>query len=171
MKVLILNGPNLNLLGEREPEIYGTITLAEVEKMCRERAATLGVDLDFRQTNHEGELIDWLQEARRAVDAVVLNPAAFTHYSLALRDAIAACDIPVIELHLSNIYAREQWRATSVISGVAAAVIAGLGPRGYPLAIEAATGFRRELGEVAPLPGGTELHTLEDANPRSRKEI
>lgn len=144
MRVLILNGPNLNLLGEREPEIYGTTTLAEVEKMCRERAAALGVDLDFRQTNHEGELIGWLQEARGAVDAVVLNPAALTHYSLALRDAISACGIPVIELHLTNIHAREPWRATSVISGVAAGVIAGLGPVSYLLAIEAATSLRRE---------------------------
>ncbi len=144
MKVLVLNGPNLNLLGDREPEIYGMTTLAEVEKMCRERAAALGIDLDFRQTNHEGELIGWLQEARHVVDVVVLNPAALTHYSLALRDAIVACGIPVIELHLSNIYAREQWRATSVISGVAAAVIAGLGPSGYLLAIEAATGLGKE---------------------------
>jgi 3-dehydroquinate dehydratase-2 len=149
MKVLVLNGPNLNLLGEREPEVYGTVTLAEVEKMCRERAAALGVDLDFRQSNHEGELIDWLHEARREVDAVVLNPAALTHYSLALRDAITACAIPVIELHLSNIHAREPWWAASVISGVAAAVIAGLGPRGYVLAIEAASGLAKPPAGLA----------------------
>lgn len=132
-----MNGPNLNLLGEREPEIYGTQTLAEVEKMCREKAAELGAEIDFRQTNHEGEMIDWLQEAKQDAQGVVLNSAAFTHHSLAVRDAVSACGLPVIEVHISNIYAREAWRATSVISGVSVGVIAGLGVRGYLLAIEA----------------------------------
>lgn len=137
MKIFVLNGPNLNLLGEREPEIYGTKTLAEVEKMCREMAVDLGAEIDFRQTNHEGELIDWLQEAKREADGVVLNPAAFTHHSMAVRDAVSACGVPVIEVHISNIYGREAWRAKSVISEVAKGVIAGLGIRGYLLAIEA----------------------------------
>jgi 3-dehydroquinate dehydratase-2 len=137
LNIFVLNGPNLNLLGEREPEIYGTKTLAEVEKMCREMAVDLGAEIDFRQTNHEGELIDWLQEAKREADGVVLNPAAFTHHSMAVRDAVSACGVPVIEVHISNIYGREAWRAKSVISEVAKGVIAGLGIRGYLLAIEA----------------------------------
>jgi 3-dehydroquinate dehydratase-2 len=137
MKVYVLNGPNLNLLGERQPEVYGTTTLAEVEEMCRKKGADLGVDIEFRQTNSEGELIDWLHEAKREAGGVVMNPAALTHYSLALREAVAAVEIPVIELHISNIYAREQWRAKSVVSAVARGVVAGLGVRGYEVAIEA----------------------------------
>lgn len=137
MKILVLNGPNLNLLGERELEIYGTTTLAEVEKMCQQKAEELGAEIDFRQTNHEGELIDWLQGAKEDAQGVVLNSAAFTHHSLAVRDAVSACGLPVIEVHISNIYAREAWRATSVISEVSVGVIAGLGVRGYLLAIEA----------------------------------
>lgn len=143
MKIFVLNGPNLNLLGEREPNIYGKATLAEVEKMCRERAETLGLEIDFRQTNDEGELIGWLQEARGEADGVVLNPAAFTHYSLAVRDAVAATELPVIEVHISNIYAREPWRARSVVSGVARGVVAGLGVIGYLLAIEALADMKK----------------------------
>ncbi len=137
MKILVLNGPSLNLLGEREPDIYGAESLGDVEKMCRERAAELGHDLDFRQTNDEGKLIDWLQEARTGADGVVLNPAGLTHYSIALRDAVAACEMPVVEVHISNIYAREPFRQKSVISGVATGVISGLGTHGYVLALEA----------------------------------
>lgn len=132
-----MNGPNLDLLGEREPEIYGTRTLEEVEKLCRERAAELGCDLEFRQTNDEGQLIEWLHEARSEADGIVINPAAFTHYSMTVREAVAICEVPVIEVHISNIYAREEWRAKSVISGVATGVIAGLGTFGYLRAIEA----------------------------------
>lgn len=132
-----MNGPNLDLLGEREPEIYGTRTLEEVEKLCRERAAELGCDLEFRQTNDEGQLIEWLHEARNEADGIVINPAAFTHYSMTVREAVAICEVPVIEVHISNIYAREEWRAKSVISGVATGVIAGLGTFGYLRAIEA----------------------------------
>lgn len=142
MKIFVINGPNLNLLGEREPEIYGTATLSDVEKMCRERAEELGAEIDFRQTNDEGELIGWLQEAKQSADAVVLNPAAFTHYSLAVRDAISATGVPVIEVHISNIYGREEWRAKSVVSPVARGVIAGLGVKGYLLAIEALAGSK-----------------------------
>lgn len=143
MKIFVLNGPNLDLLGEREPEVYGRTTLADLEKMCLERAEALGAEIDFRQTNDEGELIGWLHEARSDADAIVLNPAAFTHYSLAVREAVAAAGRPVIEVHLSNIYAREEWRARSVISGVARGVIAGFGAGGYLLAIEALAGGER----------------------------
>lgn len=137
MKICIFNGPNLDLLGVREPEVYGTTTLAEVEEMCRKKAAELGIEVEFRQTNHEGRLIDWLHEARESASGVVINPAAFTHYSYALREAVSAIGLPVIELHISNIYAREEWRAHSVISGVASGVVAGLGVKGYEVALEA----------------------------------
>ena len=137
MKIFVLNGPSLNLLGEREPDIYGAETLEDVETMCREWASELGHDLDFRQTNDEGQLIDWLQDARSGADGVVLNPAGLSHYSIALRDAVAACEMPVVEVHISNIYAREPFRQKSVISGVATGVISGLGTHGYVLALEA----------------------------------
>lgn len=137
MKVFVLNGPNLNLLGEREPEVYGTTTLADIEKMVKKRAENLKAEVEFRQTNHEGVLVDWIQEASRQADGVVLNPAALSHYSLAVRDAVSACGLPVVEVHLSNIFGREPWRAKSVVSGVAAGVIVGLGPLGYVRALEA----------------------------------
>lgn len=140
-----MNGPNLDLLGEREPEIYGTRTLEEVEKLCRERAAELGCDLEFRQTNDEGQLIEWLHEARSEADGIVINPAAFTHYSMTVREAVALCEVPVIEVHISNIYAREEWRAKSVISGVATGVIAGLGTLGYLRAIETLSEMIKEV--------------------------
>lgn len=148
MKLFVLNGPNLNLLGEREPSIYGGTTLAELEEMCRERAAGHGLDLDFRQTNEEGRLVDWLQQARSESDGVVLNPAAFTHYSVAVRDAVQACGKPVVEVHISNIFAREEFRATSLISPVAAGVISGLGVRGYLLAIDALAAMLRSVPEA-----------------------
>lgn len=144
MKVFVLNGPSLNMLGERQPLIYGTTTLAEVEQMCRARASQHGFEVDFRQTNDEGTLVDWLQEARHGADGVVLNAAAFSHYSLAVRDAVQACGKPVIEVHISNIFAREEFRATSVISAVAVGVISGLGVQGYLAAIDALAGI---LGE------------------------
>lgn len=137
MKIMILNGPSLNLLGSREPEVYGTTTLDEIAGMCTERGRTIGLDVDFRQTNDEAQLIMWLHEARETAAGIVMNPAAFTHYSLALRDAVTAVGLPVVEVHLSNIYGREEWRARSVISGVATGVIAGLGPTGYLLALDA----------------------------------
>ncbi|MBW3589083.1 MAG: type II 3-dehydroquinate dehydratase [Actinobacteria bacterium] len=137
MKVFVLNGPNLNLLGEREPEVYGTTTLGDIEKLVKSRAEDLKAEVDFRQTNHEGVLVDWLQEARGQADGVVLNPAALSHYSLAVRDAVVACGLPVVEVHLSNIFGREPWRAKSVVSGVADGVIVGLGPLGYVRALEA----------------------------------
>lgn len=128
MNVLILNGPNLNLLGQRQPEIYGSATLADVEAGCR--ALELGA-LDFRQSNHEGQLVDWIQEARGAQDAIVINPGAYGHTSIAILDALNAFDGAVVEVHLSNIHRREPFRHHSHISARADAVIAGLGPEGY----------------------------------------
>ena len=140
MKIHILNGPNLNLLGRREPEVYGKQTLADIEKACRERAAALGAEVTFLQTNSESELIGWIHEARDKADALIINPAAFSHYSLAVREALAALEKPAIEVHLSNIYAREPWRRRSVVSGVVRGVIAGLGATGYLLALDALAG-------------------------------
>ena len=138
----VLNGPNLNLLGMREPLIYGKATLADVEHSCREVADELGWSLDFRQTNREGELVDWIQEAGEAQSAgeavgVVLNAAAYTHTSIALHDAIAGSGARVIEVHISNVHQREPFRHLSYVSPVAAGIIVGLGVTGYPLALRA----------------------------------
>jgi 3-dehydroquinate dehydratase-2 len=138
--VFVLNGPNLNLLGARSPLIYGSSTLADVERLCRETAAGLGLDVDFRQTNREGELVDWLQEAGAAVAAgsaigAVLNPAAYSHTSIALPDAIEGASLPLIEVHISNVHQRESFRHHSYVSPVAAGVIVGMGVTGYQLAI------------------------------------
>jgi 3-dehydroquinate dehydratase-2 len=140
--VLILNGPNLNLLGTRRPEVYGTATLADAEQLCRREAAGLGLEVTFRQSNHEGQLIDWIQEAglaARAGDCIgaVFNPGAFTHTSVALHDAIEGVQLPVIEVHVSNVHNREEFRHHSWISPVARGTIIGLGIHGYPLAIRA----------------------------------
>lgn len=139
--MFVLNGPNLNLLGTRETAVYGSATLTDVEKLCRDAADGLGLDVDFRQTNHEGDLVDWIQEAGRGaaegrVLGVVINPAAYTHTSIALHDAIAAVDVPVIECHLTNVHARESFRHHSHVSPVARAIVVGFGVAGYPLAIE-----------------------------------
>jgi 3-dehydroquinate dehydratase-2 len=136
--IFVLNGPNLNLLGTREPEIYGRDTLADIEAACVARAKTLGMTVDFRQTNSEGQLVDWLHEARDKASAVVLNAGAYTHTSIALHDAIKSLDVPVIETHLSNPAAREPFRHVSTISGVAKGVISGFGRVSYILAVEAA---------------------------------
>jgi len=138
MTVLFLNGPNLNLLGTRQPEIYGRTTLSDIEAMVRQRAEVLGVVIEFRQTNHEGELVTWLQQSRGKADAIVLNAAAYTHTSVALRDAITACEVPTIEIHLSNIHAREEFRHRSFIAPVCRGQISGFGPRSYLLGLEAA---------------------------------
>lgn len=135
--IFVLNGPNLNLLGQREPEIYGSETLAELETRVAGKAQSLGLTVDFRQTNSESQLVDWLQEARSAADGVILNAAGYTHTSIALRDAVLACETPVIEVHLSNPYAREAFRAHSYVSDVARGVICGLGAVGYELALDA----------------------------------
>ena len=136
-KIMLLNGPNLNMLGTRQPEIYGYDTLAEIEARVRERAAAHGLDLDFRQSNHEGELVTWIQEARTACAGIIINPAAYTHTSVAIPDALATCGFPVIELHLSNIHKREAFRRHSHVSPVATGVILGFGAYGYELALEA----------------------------------
>ena len=138
MRILFLNGPNLNLLGQREPEVYGRTTLADIEAKVRARASNLGAEIDFRQSNLEGELVTWIQQAKGNFDVIVLNAAAYTHTSIALRDAISAVGIPTIEIHLSNIHAREQFRHQSLIAPVCRGQIVGFGANSYVLAVEAA---------------------------------
>ena len=138
LTIYVLNGPNLNLLGEREPAIYGTATLEDLEKLSQAVAAPLGATVVFRQSNHEGELVDWVQEARRQAAAVVINAGGYTHTSVALHDALKVLTIPVVEVHLSNPGNREDFRHKSLVSPAASGVIAGFGPLGYRLAIEAA---------------------------------
>lgn len=140
--VYVLNGPNLNLLGTREPETYGGATLQEVERLCRERAKAHRLEVEFRQSNHEGELIDWIHEAAaREAAGIVLNAGAYTHTSVAIRDAVAAVKVPVIEVHISNIFARESFRHHSHIAGVAKASLCGFGIAGYGLAIDGLAGL------------------------------
>lgn len=138
MKILFLNGPNLNLLGQREPEVYGRTTLGDIEAKVRERAAKFKADIEFRQSNIEGELVNWVQEAKGKFEVIVLNAAGYTHTSVALRDAIAAVGVPTIEIHLSNVHAREEFRHTSLIAPVCRGQIAGFGADSYVLAVEAA---------------------------------
>ncbi len=135
--ILILNGPNLNLLGQRQPEVYGATTLAEIEAMCRAKADALSLSLAFHQSNSEGALVDMIHAAQGTHDGIILNAGAYTHTSIALMDAITSVGLPVIELHLSNVHAREEFRHISFISKVAVGVICGFGPKGYELAIEA----------------------------------
>jgi 3-dehydroquinate dehydratase-2 len=135
--VFVLNGPNLNMLGKREPGIYGGKSLADIEDDCAATGKRLGLKVDFRQTNIEGTLVDWIQEAADGAEGIVINPGAYTHTSVAVHDAIRAIGKPVIEVHLSNIFAREPFRHHSYVSPVAAGVICGLGPQGYVLALEA----------------------------------
>jgi 3-dehydroquinate dehydratase-2 len=137
VKILFLNGPNLNLLGQREPDVYGRMTLAEIENKVRERANELKVEIDFRQSNLEGELVDWIHQAKGKIDVIVLNAAAYTHTSIALRDAIVAVGIPTIEIHLSNVHAREEFRHKSLIAPVCFGQIVGFGAKSYILAVEA----------------------------------
>src|SRR5437868_14597447 len=145
--VFILNGPNLNLLGVREPATYGYDTLADVEERSLARAAALDLTIDFRQTNHEGQLVDWIQEARESADGIILNAGALTHTSVAVLDALLAADLPVIEVHLSNIFRRESFRHHSYVSLAATGVICGLGAQGYERALDAlANLIEREPG-------------------------
>ncbi len=135
--VLILNGPNLNMLGLRQPEIYGRETLADLEALCRDKGEALGLAVDFRQSNSEGDLITWAQEARTKADGLLVNAGGFSHTSVALMDALLACEKPVIEVHISNIFRRETFRHHSYVSFAARGVICGLGPKGYTIALEA----------------------------------
>lgn len=144
--IFVLNGPNLNLLGTREPRIYGTQTLAEINTMLEQRAKALKLKLDVRQSNHEGVLVDWLHEALAKASAVIINAGAYSHTSVALRDAVAALPIPVIEVHLTNIYAREGFRRQSLLGQVARGSIIGMGPLGYMLALDAAAHLCKGAG-------------------------
>src|SRR5437899_3202572 len=137
MKLLFLNGPNLNLLGQREPEVYGRATLADIEAKVRERATQLDAEVDFRQSNLEGELVVWIQQAKGKHDVIVINAAAYTHTSIALRDAISAVGVPTIEIHLSNIHSREDFRHKSLLAPVCVGQISGFGAYSYILAVEA----------------------------------
>jgi 3-dehydroquinate dehydratase II len=138
VRFLVLHGPNLNLLGRREPQVYGSATLAAIDRRLREHARQRGVRVECRQSNHEGQHLEWLHAAEAdGFDGVVLNPGAFTHYSIALRDAVAAIGVPVVEVHLSNIHAREPWRHQSVIAAVARGQVLGFGPLSYVLGLDA----------------------------------
>ena|ERR1043166_1857001 len=137
IKILVLNGPNLNLLGKRQPEIYGRLTLAEINKKIQALAKELGVEVTIRQSNSEGELVTWIQDAPKEFNAVVINPAAYTHSSIAMRDAITAAGIPTVEVHISNIYKREEFRRHSYIAGAAVGQIAGFGVNSYLLGLRA----------------------------------
>jgi 3-dehydroquinate dehydratase-2 len=141
--IYVLSGPNLNLLGTREPEIYGRQTLEDVRQLCEARAAKLGCEVVFRQSNHEGELIDWIHEAREKASALVINPAGYGHTSVALLDALKAVGVPVVECHLSNPAAREPFRRKNYVSLAAAGVVSGFGAASYELAVEAAAGLAR----------------------------
>lgn len=135
--VLVLNGPNLNMLGVREPQIYGSMTLDDLEGACQDRAEQLGLQIDFRQSNHEGELVTWIQQARTEHDGIVINAGAYSHTSVAIMDALILSELPIVEVHLSNIYKREPIRHHSHISAVAKGMICGFGPHGYLLALDA----------------------------------
>lgn len=136
-RILVIHGPNLNLLGQREPHIYGTTTLEEINRVLRKQAEQLRLDVETHQTNHEGVMVEVVQKAMTGYDGVIINPAAFSHYSIAVRDSLAAVPVPVIEVHLSNIHGREEFRRHSVTAAVAKGTITGLGPSGYLLALEA----------------------------------
>jgi 3-dehydroquinate dehydratase II len=137
-RILVLNGPNLNMLGTREPDVYGNETLADIEAKSSTRAEALGLNVTFRQSNTEGELVDWVQQARSEADLIIVNAGAYTHTSVALLDALKACDIPVIEVHLSNIHQREEFRHHSFVSKAAVGMICGFGGYGYEMALDAA---------------------------------
>ncbi|MBA4148672.1 MAG: type II 3-dehydroquinate dehydratase [Verrucomicrobia bacterium] len=142
MNVHFLNGPNLNLLGQREPEIYGKATLADIEKLVREHATRCGASIEFKQSNSEGDLVSWIQQAKGVADVIVINAAAYTHTSVALRDAISATGVPAIEIHLSNIHAREEFRHHSFIAAVCRGQICGFGVNSYILALDAAVSVK-----------------------------
>jgi len=134
-KILVINGPNMNLLGEREPDVYGKTTLKDIEDALKKLAKELGVEVEFCQSNHEGEIVETIGKSRKTFSAIIINPAAYTHTSVAIRDAVAACGLPTVEVHLSNIYAREEFRHKSLVAPVAAGQISGLGIEGYLAAL------------------------------------
>jgi 3-dehydroquinate dehydratase-2 len=154
LRILVLHGPNLNLLGHREESIYGTATLDMIDASLRKLGAELGAELVIRQSNLEGDLVSWIQEARRGYHGILINPAAYTHTSIAIRDALAAVGLPTIEVHLSNIYRREEFRRHSYVSGVALAQITGFGAGGYPLALRGLCEHISAAGSQGP-PGGS----------------
>ena len=141
VRILILNGPNLNMLGVREPHIYGHESLDDIRASCDERAAKVGATVDFRQSNSEADLIDWIQQARGTADGIIINPAAFTHTSVTILDALVLSELPVVEIHISNIFRRESFRQHSYVSAGATGIISGFGARGYLLAIDALVGL------------------------------
>ena len=147
--IYVLNGPNLNLLGTREPHIYGTTTLADVQSACETRAGAFGFQVVFRQSNHEGELVEWVQEAREEASALVLNPAAYGHTSIALLDSLKTLSIPIVECHLSNPAAREEFRRSTYVALAATGVVSGFGAASYELAIEAAAGLAASASSKA----------------------
>lgn len=147
MNILFINGPNLNLLGEREPGIYGNLTLQAIERLVREKAFELKAQIEFRQSNSEGEIVTWIQEARGKFDSIVINAGAYTHTSIAIRDAISAVKIPTIEIHLSNIHAREEFRRHSMIAPVCVGQISGFGPYSYILGLLAAVNVKVEYSQ------------------------
>jgi 3-dehydroquinate dehydratase-2 len=147
--IFVLNGPNLNMLGVREPQIYGSDTLADIEAACAERAGELELDIDFRQSNHEGQIVDWIHEARQGADGIVIIPAAVTLSSVAVLDALKIAEMPVIEVHLSNTHKREEWRHRSYVSPVATGVIMGFGTQGYLLALDAMARILEAAGDKA----------------------
>lgn len=146
--IYVLNGPNLNLLGQREPEIYGHDTLASIEALCKAKAKALGLDIDFRQTNIEGELVNHIHDARTKAQGIIINAGAYTHTSVALHDAVKAVGLPTIEVHLSNVYKREAFRHHSYLSPVAEGVICGFGPQSYELALEGLASILKKKGKA-----------------------
>ncbi len=163
LRVMVLHGPNLNLLGTREESIYGTATLDAIDTSLAKLSEDLGITLDIRQSNLEGELVTWIQEARSGYQGIIINPAAYTHTSVAIRDALAAVNLPTIEVHLSNIHRREEFRRTSYVSGVALAQISGFGPVGYLLALRGLHEHLRSNGSKLPGP-----RTRSTPRPRTR---
>jgi 3-dehydroquinate dehydratase II len=157
IRIMILNGPNLNLLGVREPHIYGTTTLSEIEASCAELVKAIGGSLAFHQSNHEGQLVDWIQSARETADAIIINPAAYSFTSIAMLDALKTFEGPVIEVHISNIHARDEHHRHSKLSGAVKAVICGLGPYGYIVAVQAAAHMLGALPEGFSKPSRAEV--------------
>ncbi|MBM9469503.1 type II 3-dehydroquinate dehydratase [Nakamurella sp. YIM 132084] len=176
MSVSVLNGPNLNLLGSRRPEVYGHATLADVEAMCRQQATALGLELHFAQTNHEGQLVDWVQEIGAAVAAgtsigAVINPGAYAHTSVALRDAVEGARTPVVEVHISNVHARETFRHHSYLSPVTVGQIVGLGVLGYPLGIQALHQLSQPGSDATASPAGVAEQLAEGGSLPVRRPV